>query len=80
MGSTMANILVILGRNVRYWRYKRRYSQEALAHITNCHVRTIVDIESGKRNISLDLLGRLCAALDVSPTQLLSFPKKSKPA
>ncbi|HEY9792266.1 MAG TPA: helix-turn-helix transcriptional regulator [Candidatus Obscuribacterales bacterium] len=48
-------------------------SQEQLAQRSGLHRTYISDIERGSRNMSLQTLGRLAAALDVKPWQVLAL-------
>lgn len=46
-------------------------SQEALAHKAGLHRTYVGSIERGERNVSLDNIYVLAAALDLSPADLL---------
>jgi transcriptional regulator with XRE-family HTH domain len=60
-----------LGRRVRERRLKRGMSQVALAKACGIHDTYLSSIESGRRNVGLDILVRLSWALDVDPGTLV---------
>ncbi len=65
-------ILQRLGKRVKFFRNKKRYTQEFLAELIGCHWKSISLLERGKLNPSLMFLLKLCDALDVSFSDL--FP------
>jgi CheY-like chemotaxis protein/DNA-binding Xre family transcriptional regulator len=56
------------------WRSQLGISQEELAERADLHRTYISDIERGARNISLESIGKLAAALDISVSAL--FPEE----
>lgn len=62
----MPSILEQFGVKVRYYRIKKKLSQEKLAEISELHRTYIGQIESGKRNIALRNVHKLAKALGVS--------------
>ncbi len=58
------------GRNVRYWRKRRGLSQEEFAHRAQLHPTYVSGIETGYRNPTVRIVGRIAAALDVEPAIL----------
>lgn len=70
MGSE-GNPKEAFGFRLRELRLSRGMSQEALAHEAGLDRTYISSCERGKRNISLENIHRLAAALDVSPATLL---------
>ena len=61
----------IVGENVRRLRKERELTQEKLAMEVGIDLTYLGGIERGRRNPSVDVLGRLAAALDVHPRDLL---------
>lgn len=62
------------GRNLRARREARGLSQEAFADALGIHRTYIGGIERGERNLSLRVVERLAAAIDVEPSTLLTPP------
>jgi transcriptional regulator with XRE-family HTH domain len=60
-----------LGRHVRERRRKLGMSQVELAAACGIHDTYLSSIESGRRNVGLDIIVRLARALDVDPGTLL---------
>lgn len=58
------------GRNVRYWRKKRGLSQEQLAERAQLHPTYVSGIETGYRNPTVKVIGRIAMALEVEPGAL----------
>lgn len=61
----------IFAANIKRLRKERGMSQEDLAFESGLHRTYISGIERGIRNVSLDNIGTLAAALRVSPGKLL---------
>ena len=55
----------LLGKNVKYFRYKNNLTQEKLAERCDLSPRYISDIENGNGNISIDTLTKLSEILNV---------------
>jgi transcriptional regulator with XRE-family HTH domain len=60
------------GRRIRTLRQKRGFSQEELAERAQLHWTYVSEIERGRRNPSLNILGRLARALDVPLSRLMA--------
>jgi transcriptional regulator with XRE-family HTH domain len=60
-----------VGLNVRNLREGRGLSQEDLAFEANLHRTYISGVERGVRNPTVSVLGKIAAALGVTPDQLL---------
>lgn len=58
------------GLRVRQLREQRGLSQEALAELAGLHRTYVSSIERGQRNVGLDNILRLAAALDVPASSL----------
>jgi len=61
----------IVGTNVRRARQKAGLTQEQLAHDAKIDLTYAGGIERGRRNPSVEVLGRLADALGVEPADLL---------
>ena len=61
----------ILGANVRRLRERRGWTQHQLSDASSLHVTYISGVERGRRNITLDVVGRLAEALGVDACDLL---------
>ncbi len=61
------------GVKLKYWRLKRGLTQEELANKLSVAAHYISDIERGRRNITLQTIGRLACALDLDIHLLFNF-------
>ena len=66
-----AEILQVIGRNVRGARTSAKYTQECLAELVGVHWQTLSYIERGKFPFSVTTFARLSQCLKVSPNRLL---------
>ena len=64
------NLKMILGKNTKYYIYKKRLTQEALAEILDVSPNYIVRLEHGQHNPYLDKVQNIAKALDVLPFML----------
>jgi len=69
----MQTIYKKTGVKIRSIRKKKGFTQEELAGLIDMDPRSIIDIEMGNRNPTLQTLYRLCKALKVKSSDLLSF-------
>lgn len=69
--SRTASARKVFGRNLRARREALGVSQEALAHTANLHRTYIGSVERGERNVSIDNMERLAAAVEATITDLL---------
>ncbi len=70
--AVLKEYLVELGRRVRDLRNKKGWTQEQLAESTRLTRVSIVAVEGGKQNVSMDVVIRLANALGIAPEALLS--------
>jgi MerR family transcriptional regulator, light-induced transcriptional regulator len=70
--AVLKEYLIGLGRRVRNLRNKKGWTQEQLAESARLTRVSIVAIEAGKQNISMDVILRLANSLATSPEDLLS--------
>lgn len=59
-----------LGRAIVRLRREKGFSQEAFANEAGIDRRYMSDIENGKRNISIDILERICNKLGMKMSEL----------
>lgn len=69
----MDPLRVGLGVALRSLRQRRGLSQESLALAAGVHRSFVFRLERGDVNVSLDTLGRLAGALDVSVSELIAL-------
>lgn len=72
MNKNSLSLNEIVGINLREIREERGLSQEDFAEVCGLHRNYLSSIERGERNITLDTLSQIAAAINVSPIQLLS--------
>jgi len=73
----IADFKKLFGKRLRELRLARGLSQEALAHEADLDRTYVSSCERGKRNISLENLYRLSAALGVKPEDLVRQPQQT---
>ena len=74
MGLEPSALRKMVAGNVRSLRKSLRVSQEKLAEEAGLHRTYVGSIERAERNVSLDNIERITAALRVQPWQLLKPP------
>lgn len=57
--------------NLKWYRYKKHFTQEKLAELSNLNPKYISDLERGKYCPSLGKLQALAKALDIEPYELI---------
>lgn len=67
-----SDIAIRFGRAIRTLRRKEGISQEELADRCGLHRTYVSDVELGKRNVSLENIGRLSKSLDISLVDLFT--------
>lgn len=60
----------IFGKNVKYYRFLKKYSQAELAEKTNISSTYLSEVERGMHSLDFDKLEILCQCLDIEPFQL----------
>jgi len=65
------------GANVRRWRRERGLSQEELASRAELHPTYVSGIETGYRNPTVKIVGRIAEALSIEPAELFRPIAKS---
>lgn len=66
-----------MGRTIVRLRKEKGYSQEAFANEAGIDRRYMSDIENGKRNISIDILDRVCNKLGIKISEFFVEVEKS---
>jgi transcriptional regulator with XRE-family HTH domain len=61
----------IVAKNIRRERLRANLSQESLAHKAEIHRTYIGAVERGEKNISIDSLEKIAAALQINPSELM---------
>lgn len=61
----------VVGENIRALREDRDIAQDELAHQSDIHPTYLSGVESGKRNITLNVLERIAKALNVTEETLV---------
>lgn len=69
-------LLIAFGRTVREIRLSKNISQEKFADMCELHRTYISDVELGKRNISLENIGKMAKALDLNISLLFEEVEK----
>jgi transcriptional regulator with XRE-family HTH domain len=65
---------IIVGANIRKAREARGLPQDELAHLAEVHTTYLSGVENGHRNITMNVLERLAAALGVAESDLVRRP------
>ena len=65
------NIIEVFGKNVRKYRTQLGVSQEKFAELCGLHRTYISDIECFQRNVSLESIQKIAAALSIEAYLLL---------
>lgn len=68
-GDTM-QLKVILGKNVKYHRYRKKLTQERLAEIINVSSNYVGRLERGQHNPSLEKIDKISKALGIKAFEL----------
>ena len=68
----MKDIQILYGERVKQLRLEKHLSQEKLANISEVDRTYVAQVESGKRNISLRNIQKLCCGLDVTLGEFFS--------
>lgn len=66
----------VMAINMRRLRYDKKLTQEELADRSGLSARYVGSIERGAVSASVSILGKVAAALDVDPCDLIRLPKR----
>ncbi|AZS21748.1 MULTISPECIES: helix-turn-helix domain-containing protein [unclassified Caulobacter] len=70
------NLRYVVGENIRALRDDRDMAQDELAHLAEIHTTYLSGVETGKRNITLNVLERIAKALGVAEEDLVRRPER----
>jgi len=60
----------ILGKNVKYHRYRKKYTQECLAELLEVSANYVGRLERGQHSPSLDKIEKIAKTLGIKPFEL----------
>lgn len=69
----MSETKIMLGKRIRTLRRINDLSQEELAEKANVSGKYVGEIERGRANITIDILGKISTGLDVEISELFDF-------
>ncbi|MDB5440801.1 MAG: transcriptional regulator, family [Caulobacteraceae bacterium] len=69
---------IVVGANIRRLRELRCLPQDELAHRAAVHTTYLSGVETGKRNITMNVLERVAAALGVTEAELVTRPNSNQ--
>jgi transcriptional regulator with XRE-family HTH domain len=72
------DIKLKVGQRIRQLRTELEISQEALAYKAEVDRTYITDVENGRRNVSVEILERIIAALNVSISEFFNAKEFKK--
>jgi len=60
-------VLTRMGKNIRFLRRERKWTQEVLAEKASINDKELSHIESGNRNITIETLVKITYAFEINP-------------
>lgn len=63
-------VKTVFGKNVKYYRFLKKYTQEQLAEKLDIDITSISDIECGARGVQFETIAKLSNVLDIKLSQL----------
>jgi len=72
------NIKLKIGKRIRELRKELDISQEALAYKSEVDRTYVTDVENGRRNVSVEILERTIAGLNVSVSEFFNAKEFKK--
>ena len=77
LGDTL-ELKIILAKNIKYYRYKKKFTQEHLAECLGVSANYIGRLERGQHNPALDVKDKIATILEVQPFELFVERKDYK--
>lgn len=71
----MMDLKQTFGKNVKYYRFRKKLTQAQLSEKINVSVNYLGRIERGKHSTDFDIIERLSKILEVHPFELFLEPK-----
>lgn len=69
----------MLGKNIKYYRVQKNYSQQELADLVGVQKMTISNYENEKREPDVEMVKAICKALDVSLNRFMAYKPLRSP-
>ena len=73
MRAEYKDLYELLGLNISYYRKRKKLTQMQLAELAEIDRSHLSAIELGNIGVSLDVLFRICEALEIAPKELFDF-------
>ncbi|EKU42048.1 hypothetical protein C518_3002 [Lysinibacillus fusiformis ZB2] len=70
----MSDLTNHIGEKIRYYRKERKLSQEELAFKAALHNTYIGQLERGEKNVTVESLAKVCAAMDITLAEFFHGP------
>ena len=64
------NLKKVFGKNVRYYRFKKGYTQEKFAEYVNLNTTYVSELEHGKYGSTFEKVEKIAEVLEVEPFEL----------
>lgn len=75
----MSDLTNHIGEKIRYYRKERKLSQEELAFKAAVHNTYIGQLERGEKNVTIESLAKVCAAMDITLAEFFQGPTVTQP-
>jgi len=70
----MSDLTNHIGEKIRFYRKKRKLSQEELAFKAALHNTYIGQLERGEKNVTVESLAKVCEAMDITLAEFFQGP------
>ncbi len=74
----MSDLTNHIGEKIRYYRKELKLSQEELAFKAALHNTYIGQLERGEKNVTVESLAKVCAAMDITLAEFFQSPNISQ--